>query len=71
MESKIYYIKIANKQMAEYLLEKGFPYIEEKLNNTITLYCFEKKLELLQTIDEIKKDFYENILLFEENVLHF
>lgn len=64
--------KFFDKQTAEMLKQGGFCYVEEKINNGQTVYCFEESEELKEIIQCLLNDGkYQDVIVAVDNTLHF
>jgi hypothetical protein len=71
MENKVNFIKIFDKQIAETLINGGFLYIKEKVNDNQDVYTFEKSDALIKKLGEISASSFETKVFVEDGTLNF
>lgn len=66
-------IKIFNKEIASMLMEGGFSYVEEKINDNQHVYVFDYSDELINVINSVVtiNNFQEEIIYVVDDKLRF
>lgn len=67
------FIKLFDERIASALSDGGFSYIEEKVNDNQTVYCFEESPELVEAIRGLcgKQNYQETIIVVQDGSLFF
>lgn len=65
-------IKILDKRVADTLLNGGFFYVEEIINNKQTIYVFQDTEELRSVLEQIEgSGEFEDVVIVEDDTLCF
>lgn len=65
-------IKILDKRVADTLLNGGFFYVEEIINNNQTIYVFQDTEELRSVLEQIEgSGEFEDVVIVEDDTLCF
>ena len=66
------FIKFIDESVAVALSDRGFSYMQEKINEGQTLYVFERSDELMAALNEVLcGDKYQNLICVDDSTLLF
>lgn len=70
---KAKFIKLFDDRIANALSDGGFAYIEEKVNGSQTVYCFEESPQLAEAIRSFcdKGNYQETLIIVQDGSLFF